>query len=133
MTIFAPHQWWTTDLIADHLEEAADTLRRLPKIYWKARLTYWPDVIKDAAASLEEPRKRRPAAPSPQAIDRMDEVLTWLIPLSVEQRRLLWARACGVPWRHLADMDGRSHVTLRKIWQHTLQTIAERLTKRQIA
>jgi hypothetical protein len=118
---------WGIDHVADQLEEAADTLRRLPKVDWKARLTYWPEVLRDAAVALEEKTACRPAAPSPAAIDRMDEALAWLLPLTLEQRRLLWARACGISWRQLAGMDGRSHVTLRKRWKETLEGIVQRL------
>jgi hypothetical protein len=45
----------------------------------------------------------------------------------MEQRRIVWARACNIPWRRLEDMDGRSHVTLRKIYVEALLTMAKRL------
>lgn len=99
------------------LEEAAETLRRLPPGVRRPRLTSWPDVVRDSAGLLgpSAEGRVRPAAPTPGAIDRMDRVLAWLLACDAEARRLVWARACRVPWRRLEDLDGRSHVTLRKI------------------
>ncbi len=99
------------------LEEAAETLRRLPAGLRRPRLTSWPEVVRDSAGLLapSSDRRVRPAAPTPGAIDRMDRTLLWLLACDDEARRLVWARACRVPWRRLEDLDGRSHVTLRKI------------------
>jgi len=106
------------DPVAAALREAADTLRRLPPAVRRPRLTSWPDLVRDSAASLAagaEGRRPRPAAPTPGAIDRMDRALGWLLACDAEARRLVWARACGVPWRRLVELDGRSHVTLRRV------------------
>ena len=99
------------------LREAADTLRRLPRGLARPRLSSWPEVVRDSASLLasSESAVRRPSPPSPQAIDRMDRTLEWLLACDEETRRLVWARAMGISWRRLEDMDGRSHVTLRKI------------------
>ena len=99
------------------LEEAAETLRRLPAGLRRPRLTSWPEVVRDSAGLIgpSSDRRNRPAAPTPGAIDRMDRALLWLLACDDEARRLVWARACRVPWRRLEDLDGRSHVTLRKI------------------
>ena len=99
------------------LKEAADTLRRLPRGVTKPRLSSWPEVVRDSVAMLSasDTAGRRPSPPSPQTIDRMDRTLVWLLSCDEEARRLVWARATGISWRRLEDMDGRSHVTLRKI------------------
>lgn len=113
--------------IKECLKEAADTLRRLPRAYAKPRLTGWPDVVRNSMAHEFSPGRTRPAAPSPAAIDRLDESLHWMFACSSEQRKIVWARACGVPWRKLEDIDGRSHVTLRRIEDQGLSAIRERL------
>lgn len=106
------------------LKEAADTLRRLPMPRIRAAVTKWPDVVQDTVEALYTTGERpRLAAPMPAAIDRMELCLVWLLACSIEQRRVIWARACGVPWRRLEDMDGRSHVTLRKIEDQGLRMI----------
>ncbi|WPZ36251.1 DUF6362 family protein [Thalassobaculum sp. OXR-137] len=107
----------TPDPVPLLLREAADTLRRLPRGVAKPRLSSWPEVVRDSVSLLAAPdgAGRRPSPPSPQAIDRMDRTLGWLLSCDEEARRLVWARATGISWRRLEDMDGRSHVTLRKI------------------
>ncbi|UUX51793.1 DUF6362 family protein [Nisaea acidiphila] len=109
------------------LREAADTLRRLPRAHTKPRLAAWPDVVRNSAPYQSAPKRTRPAAPSPAAIDRLDESLHWMFACSPEQRRIVWARACGVPWRKLEDIDGRSHVTLRRIEDQGVSAIRDRL------
>jgi hypothetical protein len=120
---------WTAGLVSEYLAEAADTLRRLPRPMLHGRLTCWPDVIRSAAElyHAEAHARNRPPAPAPDAISRMDQALVWLLPLDLEERRILWARACGIPWRRLEDADGRSHVTLRKIHRRGIERIMRRL------
>jgi hypothetical protein len=107
---------WDEGLIKAWIEEAADTLKRLPRGYVKPHVTYWPDVVQTSVHSFGSARfSNRLAAPSPRAIDRMERVLGWLFHCDDDSRRIVWARACGVPWRRLEDVDGRSHMTLRKV------------------
>ena len=117
--------------IRSALEEAAETLRRLPPGLRRPRLTSWPAVIRDSAGLLgpSAEGRTRPAAPTPGAIDRMDEALSWLLACDGEAQRLVWARACRVPWRKLEDLDCRSHVTLRKVVARWHEQIRRRLAK----
>ena len=117
-------------LVKAWIKEAADTLRRLPKGYAKPRVTYWPDVVQTSIHSFGAARfENRLAAPSPRAIDRMERVLGWLFHCDDDARRIVWARACGVPWRRLEDIDGRSHVTLRKVADRGLRDIQRYLLR----
>lgn len=119
---------YTPELVKARLAEAADTLRRLPSARLKAQLTAWPDVVRSASTAYGyEAAHSRPAAPPPDAISRMDETLAWLLWVEKDGRRLLWARALGVPWRRLEDMDGRSHVTLKRVHDRLLGDISRRL------
>lgn len=112
------------------LEEAADTLRRLPRAIAKPRLGSWPEVVRESvpliATETTEGRGRL-APPTPGAIDRMDVVLVWLLACDSDARRMVWARACRIPWRRLEDQDGRSHVTLRKVVNRGLDQIRRHL------
>ena len=117
--------------IKTRFEEAADTLRALrlgPRDKPSTRLTHWPDVVHQAilAYGWSAARVRLPA-PSPDAIDRMDETLGWLWPLTDDERRLVMGRAFRLPWGRLAGLDGRAARTLRYAHERVLKTIAARL------
>jgi hypothetical protein len=129
-------QVWTEDEVQYRLGEAADCLRRMPmgkNARPSTRSTAWPDVVQetfDAWISYgREDARTRPAAPSSEDIDRMDEVMQWLMWLSADQRRVIWARACDIKWRRLEDIDGRSVRTLQRLHNDGLCVIARRLNK----
>jgi hypothetical protein len=118
------HRTWTEETVKAWLREAADTLKRLPRADLRPRLTLWPEVVRSAAeVAMLEPSRLRRAAPAPAAIDRLDKVLSWLLACDEEARRMVWARACGISWRRLEDIDGRSHMTLRKVEDRGLRSI----------
>lgn len=124
---------WTAQLVQQRMEEAADTLRRLPRTVLSTRMTAWPDVAQDSARYWlsygKEPAAARPAAPSPSAIREMDEVLGWLLLLGGADRKLAWARASGITWRRLEGMDGRSRTTLQKRWRDIQEGLATHLNE----
>ena len=71
--------------------------------YKRPFLTSWPDYKPDPNTAYGyEDVKMKPPIPSPAAIQRMEEVLTWLQLVPAKYRRLLWFRAEGWPWRKLA-------------------------------
>ena len=122
---------WQRDEVRFRLEEAAETLkaqtlsiRDMPS----SRVTAWPDVVHDAIVAYGyAPVRMRPAAPTPAKISRADEAVQWLFWLSDRERKIVWARACRIPWRRLAAMDGRSHTTLRKIFAGGLDVVLRNL------
>jgi hypothetical protein len=121
----------TPELIKTRFEEAAETLRALPlksRDRPEARLSRWPDVVHQAILAYGWAAARvRPPAPSPEAIDRLEETLSWLWPLADAERRLVMARAYRLPWRRIEDLDGRSERTLRNVHARVLGEIAARL------
>ena len=58
----------------------------------------------------------RPAAAAPEAIDRMDEALGWLCWLEPEERRLVWLRAEGLPWKRITRRLGIGRTTAWQRW-----------------
>jgi hypothetical protein len=121
----------TPELIKTRFEEAAETLRALPlnsRDRPEARLSRWPDVVHQAILAYGWTAARvRPPVPSPAAIDRLEETLSWLWPLGDAERRLVMARAYRLPWRRIEDLDGRSERTLRNVHARVLSEIAARL------
>ena len=97
------------------LKDAVDTLKRLPSQSLRAKLSSWPDVAQRSAEIFSTiPSFTKLAAPSPQAIDQLDYVLSLLLKLSEQERRLVWARASNISWRRLEQFENLSHTTLRK-------------------
>ncbi len=118
---------WTAEAVEARLEEAADTLRRLPPGRRRPQLTSWPDTVRDPGEAYGYERTTvRPGPPPPGAISRLDEVLGWLAPVDPADRRILWARARGSSWRRIEDEEGRSAPTLRKAWRQALARLARR-------
>jgi hypothetical protein len=113
-------------IVESALKQAAQTLRSLPHKTFAGYASYWPDVVRSMPESwLAKPYQTHSRHKStPQEISAMDEVLNWLFILTPEERRIVWARACNLSWRRMEDHDGRSHVTLRKIYIRGLTSIA---------
>jgi hypothetical protein len=76
-------QRWDNEVVARRLEEAADTLARLPDERVRGLYGLWPKLVGAPC------RHARPAAAAPEAIDRMDEALGWLMWLDPEERPLV--------------------------------------------
>lgn len=110
------------------LEEAVDTLKRLPNQRIKAKLTSWPEIVqKSAEHYASTPNFIKPAAPEPSAIDRLDFVLDALVTVNDVERRLLWARASKISWRKLEQYENLSHTTLRKFYKTGLDKLSHKL------
>ena len=128
---------WTADEIKQRLADAGDTLRRLPKPRGLERnlQTAWPDILRDWLAYGWNPTQVKRVAPSPQAISRLDETLSWLHLLTPTQRMVCWARdAEKMTWGRLEYLDrqanlgkGRGHRQLRNIRDDAIARIVNHL------
>src|SRR5688572_19191189 len=115
---------WTPTLVAERLAEAADALDRLPEPKVRGFYSLWP-LLPDVPSG--DAARPRPAAPAPEAIDRMDEALGWLCWLDPEERRLVWLRAEGLPWKRITHRLGIGRTTAWQRWTMALLKIAVRL------
>jgi hypothetical protein len=126
-----PGHLWGADEVKARLAEAAVVLRAL-SLGARDRplrlVSRWPDVVRQGfdAYGYSSPRLR-PPAPSPAAVSRADQSVLWLLWLDGEQRRVVWARAMGIAWRRLEDMDGRSHTTLRRVERDAIDVVCRKL------
>lgn len=123
-----PH--WTREMVAAWLEEAADTLRRLPRVRVQGYVTAWPPIVHDywEAFGWDETEARL-GPPSAKAIDRMDCSLLWLRWLEREDQRIVWDRANGRPWKAIAHDYGIDRSTAWRHWNYAMGSIAVRLNK----
>ena len=112
---------WTPRRVAVRFEEAADVMARLPNERVPGLYGLWPRIVSATVTS------GGPAAPSPEAIDRMDEVLGWLCWLEPGERRLVWLRAEGLPWKRITHRLGIGRTTAWQRWTMALLKIASRL------
>jgi hypothetical protein len=118
------HGRWTPLLVAERLAEAADVLDRLPEPKVRGFYSLLP-LLPDGPAA--NGGRARPAAPAPEAIDRMDQALGWLMWLEQEERGLVWARTQGLPWKRVTRRLGIGRTTAWQRWSTALLKIAVRL------
>ena len=123
---------WTVEEIRGRLADAADTLRRLPKPPGLERSLQspWPDTLREWLSYGYDRTQVKRSAPSPQAIDRLDEVLLWISPahLTSQQRMILWAREGEhMRWRRIAFLDAQVHRRPGRSerWLRTIKSDAE--------
>src|SRR3546814_10177523 len=110
------------------ISDVSSSDRRLPPVKGQGRRSSWPPIVRDFHdASGAEPATVRLGPPTAAAITRMDEAFVWLAWLEPDDARLLWARACGLPWKLLTYRFGASRTTLWRRWVAGLITIASRL------
>jgi hypothetical protein len=114
-------QRWDNEIVAKRLEEAADVLSRLPDRKAGGLYDLWPRLV--GAAD----RGPIPAAPPPEAIDRMDIAIGWLCWIEPEERRLVWLRAEGLPWKRITHRLGTGRTTAWQRWNMALLKISVRL------
>ena len=88
----------------------------IPKSSWG----YFKQIASLSSSWYRTPMRRKA---SPKEISEMDFWLIALSSLPEDERRIVMARACGIPWRRLEEIDGQSHTTLRKIEANALQLL----------
>jgi hypothetical protein len=124
---------YTVTDVADRFEEAAQTLRRLPRVGVQGYFNAMPPVIRTAAEILQEEKlPMRMGPPSAEAISRMEEVLVWLWWLDDEdERRLIWLRAERVVWKRICWRLGCGRTKAWQMWTYALLKIVTRLNAKQ--
>ena len=68
---------WTPALVEERLAEAAFVLKRLPEPRRQGYFSTWPAVLHSFGDKVGQEPKPMRVLPSPQAISRMEETLTW--------------------------------------------------------
>lgn len=127
--------------VGDRIGEARDCLRRLPDKDARFKgysLLSWPGML--AEKHIDYPNEKTPIRmppPNSQAIDRMYEVLDWLMWLGKADRNAahaIWV-CCGLRYRtsQAARILGVHRDTVRA-WRHRgLLAVAERISLKKVA
>ena len=124
---------WTRDMVEERIVEAADVLRQLPGLPAQRLLQHLAgdpaqpqgigacDADTDAAAATEA------LGDQPHGGD--DHLEPYLEP---EEAHLMWARAEGMPWKHICHRFGISRPTAYRRYDYALSVIAWRLNGRSV-
>ncbi len=101
---------YTPEYVKARLEEAAQTLRRLPATgcFPQGHKAHWPEVVREfweewnvrgegEREAFADERNRVRLSPSPAQIERMDEALMWFYYIKQPKHRMVvFARSMGV-------------------------------------
>lgn len=124
---------WTPALVAERLVEAAETMKRLPQVRVQGYYNSWPTILREFSDRVgEAPQRLRPPPPSPAAITRMEEALSWLRWLAADDARLVWMRAEGARWRAICQRFGIARATANRRLEYALCVIVWRLNERPL-
>jgi hypothetical protein len=123
---------WTRDRVEERVREAAVVLAKLPGLPSQGYFSTWPDVLLSAREIARQEPKPMRVLPSPQAITRMEETITWSRYLEPDDAHLMWARADGLRWKGICHRFGISRPTAHRRWEYALSVIAWRLNGRQV-
>lgn len=123
---------WTRAMVEERVEEAAKVLRQLPGPRVQGFFSTWPDILLSAREIARQEPKRMKVLPSPQAISRMEETITWNQFLERDDAGLVWARGDGVPWKEVCYRFGMSRATAHRRHEYAVSVIAWRLSGRQV-
>jgi hypothetical protein len=123
---------WTPSLVEERLSEAAFVLKRLPAERSRGYFNVWPQIVHDFADKVgQEPRPMR-VLPSPAAISRMEETLSWTVGLDPIDGKIVWMRAHGERWKAICWSVGMQRSAAHEHWLYALCVIAFRLNGRRL-
>ena len=124
---------WTVEMVEVRLEEAATVIRRLPPVRVPGYFNTWPAMVIEFADRVgQQPEPMRLPPPSPAAISRMEETLSWLRWLEGEDAKLVWARSDHTPWKAICWRFGIGRATANRRWRYGICLIAWRLNCRRV-
>ena len=123
---------WTPSLVEARLAEAAYVLKRLPSARVQGYFSTWPKIFYEFSDLVgQEPRPMR-VPPSPAAISRMEETLSWTVGLDPVEGKIIWMRAYGERWKTICWTVGLQRSAAHQHWLYALCVIAFRLNGRRL-
>jgi len=123
---------WTPSLVEERLAEAAFVLKRLPEPRRQGYFSTWPEVIHSFADQVGQEPKPMRVIPSPAAISRMEETLSWTVGLDPIDGKIVWMRAYGERWKTICWTVGLQRSATHEHWLYALCVMACRLNRRHV-
>jgi hypothetical protein len=123
---------WTPSLVEARLSEAASVLKRLPERRRQDYFNTWPEYLPEFADLVGQEPKPMRVRPSPAAIGRMEETLTWTVGLDPIDGKIVWLRAHGERWKTICWTVGLHRTAAHEHWLYALCVIAFRLNGRRL-
>ena len=122
---------WTPSLVEERLAEAALVLKRLPAPRRQGYFSHWPGIVHSFADKVGQQPRRMRITPSPDAISRMEETLTWTACLEPVDSQIVWMRAYGERWKTVCRAVGLQRSAAHEHWLFGLCVISLELNKRR--
>lgn len=122
---------WTPAMVEARLSEAAYVLKRLPEPKLLGYFSTWPEFVYSFADKVGQEPKPMRVLPSPQAISRMEETLTWTAGLDPIDGKIVWMKAYGERWKSICWAVGLQRSAAHQHWLFGLSVISLRLNKRR--
>jgi hypothetical protein len=122
---------WTPSLVEARLAEAAFVLKRLPELCQQGYFNAWPEYFHSFADKVGQEPKPMRVLPSPQAISRMEETLTWTACLEPTDGKIVWMKAHGQRWKTICWTVGLQRSAAHQHWVYGLCVIALTLNNRR--
>ena len=111
--------------IAQTLSNAAWAAKRLPPVRIPRCENVWGALLAMAPVDDSYPEDKPPYDPLPQALlEELDRATAWIVSLEVRERKIMWMRAEGHQWIHIARMSGVTPRWCQKLWRQAAAQIA---------
>lgn len=120
---------WTLEEVAERFREAAETAHCLPAVRVQGYFNLWPAFRRESWEGFADTERLLHLPPLPDAIDRMEETMRWVLWLEENERHLVWMRAEEWSWKDIARRFGCERTTAWRRWQRALVKVAEQLSE----
>ncbi len=128
-----PDIHWTVTMVEERFVDAADTMKRLPDVHVPGHFNTWPKMLYEFSDLVgQEPPGFTRVRPTAGAISRMEETLDWLKWLEPADRKIVWRRALGEPWKQVCFKAGLKRAAAHEHWVYALCIIAARLSGKRV-
>jgi len=87
----------------------------------------WPAIKREPWERYADDDRVLRFPPSPDAIDRMEETMRWVLWLTEDERHLVWMRAEEWEWKEIARRLACDRTTAWRRWRKALGKVADRL------